>query len=529
MSDLEGVMLSDYLLMQCISNGGVADVYRARQVNGIGTSDERPDGQMFDVAVKVFRPGYAQRESFRTHFMTEAEKIGQFAHSGILPFLEYGEGDDLLYLVTPYMGNGTLDDFLVRVGGHLPALQALPIIEQLCSAIQYAHNADVLHGNIKPSNVFITADARVMLSDFGIAHGYDDSQQSLTRVGWGSAEYAAPEQSLGILRRQSDVYSLGVLLFHILTGSTPFTGQTPVEVLLKHVRQEPPSARTFVATISNAVDSVLQQALRKRSDDRFPSAEALLQAFAHAVKVAPSASPAARAISTVKLKPFSPTIQTAPLTPPVETIESPHTPVPANDVPNTPVPAAVPRTREVSSSQVTPLFVEHSPSSIPWRTSEEPANIKTFSEHFLTQPDAQGESLFWSVDPAEWSPIVKEVDHHDEWSPIAKEIEHNNEWSPVAKETEESSHASVPLTANEYLHSKPLVLATPAEAEQEQKKETSQSRFKKVLPILVVLLLLLGLLGAMLSAFFYPMNKSGAYSGTYQTRSYIIVDARTHL
>src|SRR5258708_30351699 len=146
MSDLEGVMLSDYLLLQCISKGGVADVYRARQ-NGEGS---------YEVAVKVFRSSYAQREAFRDYFMTEAEKIGQFDHSNILPFLEYGEGEGLLYLVTPFVTNGTLDDLLQRVGGRFSAMQALPIMQQLCNAVQYAHDHNVIHGNIKPTNAFVT-------------------------------------------------------------------------------------------------------------------------------------------------------------------------------------------------------------------------------------------------------------------------------------------------------------------------------------------------------------------------------------
>ena len=506
MSDLEGVMLSDYLLMQCISKGGVADVYHARQVGE--NNIECLNWKTFEMAIKIFRPNYAQRESFRDYFMAEAEKIGQFTHPNILALLEYGEGDDLLYLVTPFMTNGTLDDLLLRVGGHFSALQALPIMEQLCSAVQYAHDADVLHGNIKPSNIFIAPDGRVLLSDFGIAHGYDDSQQSLTRVGWGSAEYAAPEQSLGVLRRPSDVYSLGILLFHILTGSTPFTGQTPVEVLLKHVRQEPPSARTFVSTISDAVDDVLQKAIRKRSDDRFASAEEFLQAFAHAVKVAPIASPASRAIPTVKLKPLYATTETNPLTPPPVflpgPIESPQTPIPVGDnTPNSSVPAALPRTREVSSSHMLPLFAEQPTSSDVGRTSDEADETEIFTKHFLTQPDEQGESLFWSVDPAEWS--------------------------PVAKETEENAELDVPFTANEYLQSKPLVLAPHDEVVQVQKIETFQIRFKKLLPILVVLLLLLGLLGAMLSAFFYPANKPGAYySPIYEVRTYGVVDAQRY-
>jgi serine/threonine protein kinase len=274
MSDLlEGVKLSEYLLLQCINRGRVADVYRARQTN---------EGH-YEVAVKVFRTGYVQREFFREYFMTEAEKVGQLEHQNILPILEYGEGEGLLYSVTPFVTTGTLEDLLKHAGGKLTALQALQIMKQLCSAVQYAHEHDVIHGNIKPTNIFVAADSRLLLSDFGIVRGYDENQQSLTRIGWGSAEYGAPEQSLGILRRASDIYSLGVLLFRVLTGEPPFTGQTPVEVLLKHVRQQAPSARTNDPNISDAIDGVLRMALQKRSDDRFTSAEEFSNALAVAM------------------------------------------------------------------------------------------------------------------------------------------------------------------------------------------------------------------------------------------------------
>ncbi len=137
-------MLSDYLLVHCISEGGVADVYHARQISENSISTGPLASEDFERAVKVFRPGYAQQASFRDYFMTEAEKIGQFTHPNILPLLEYGEGEDLLYLVTPYMANGTLDDLLLRVGGHFSALQALPVLEQLvecrsiCAQFRYA-------------------------------------------------------------------------------------------------------------------------------------------------------------------------------------------------------------------------------------------------------------------------------------------------------------------------------------------------------------------------------------------------------
>ncbi len=504
MSDLEGVLLSDYLLLECINKGGVADVYRARRRGGSG----------YEVAVKVFRSSYAQRESFRDYFMLEAKKIGQFDHPNILPFLEYGEGEGLLYLVTPFVTTGTLEDLLRRVGGHLSALQALPVLQQLCSAVQYTHDHTVTHGNIKPTNVFIASDGHMLLSDFGIARSYDDSQQSLTRVGWGSAEYAAPEQSLGVLRHSSDIYSLGVLLFRILSGTPPFTGQTPVEVLLKHVRQQPPSAREIVPTISEAVDSVLRTALQKRSDDRFASAEKFSNAFLTAVKVAPVASPLSK-----------PAGVTLPLFVAGSTLTNPPTPVPAlnpqatvND-PLTPLPAFIalaPSAALEEPGEVSDPILTNEASSLqeveaPSLTPEEPDGsdvTKVRQKDFLQEDDEQNFHPFWSVDP--------------------------QEWSPLASDQVADAPGAVPLTAGEYLHTKPLTSDPPLELEASPAPENvtremkGRKRKRKWLTIAVVVLLLLGLLGALLSAFLFPVEKSdnsttsapaaGTSSGAVMTR-----------
>ena len=487
MSDLlEGVQLSDFLLIECISRGGVADVYRGRQV-GEGN---------YEVAVKVFRPGYAQREAFREYFMTEAEKIGQFEHPNILPFLEFGEGEGLLYTVTPFIASGTLDDLLKQVGGKFSAIQALPIMQQLCNAIQYAHDHDVIHGNIKPSNVFVAADGRMLLADFGIVRGYDDSQQSLTRVGWGSAEYAAPEQSLGVLRRASDIYALGVLLFRILTGYPPFVGQSPVEVLLKHVRQQTPSARSIDPGISDAVDGVLQMAMRKRSDDRFASALEMSDALQAAVAFSPVASPVARSVPLVtrqltQSKTFAPS--------------DPYTPTPSNVTMMTP-PAIVPTPPEqlASASNSVPLPPVSSAASAD-RTSP-----GSGARHFLQDDDDAGTHLFWSTGPVEWSPIGNE----------------------------QTASVSVPLTADDYLLSKPFTPeepqpvptlapavttavaslekeppAAPAQTAGDGIDKSEQKTWrKKALPVLVVILLLMGLVGALLSSFLFqePPSRTGA-------------------
>ncbi len=486
MSDLlEGAMLSEYLLLQCISRGGIADVYRARQT-GEGN---------YEVAVKVFRPGYAQRESFREYFMTEAEKIGQFEHPNILPFLEFGEGEGLLYSVTPLVTTGTLDDLLRRVGGKFSAMQALPIMQQLCSAVQYAHDCDVIHGNIKPTNIFVAADGRMLLSDFGIVRGYDDSQQSLTRVGWGSAEYAAPEQSLGVLRRASDIYSLGVLLFRILTGQPPFTGHTPVEVLLKHVRQQAPSARSLDANISDAVDGVLHMALQKRSDDRFVSAEEFSNALAAAVSVAPVASPVAKSVSPM-------TRQLAP-NQSSSVGGDPQTPTPAYVAMSSSISPTAPAIPAGQSNFPPPIF---EPSINQAQTASTPPEAPKDSEitlprktNFLQGHEDSGTHMFWSTEPVEWSPIGNET------------------------------VGSMPSTATEYLHSKSTPLETapdkpsspvqPVSGEEKKKgHKDSDSRLKKLLPILVVILLLIGLVAALLSSFLFPGPSSGSGSnmGTEQ-------------
>jgi hypothetical protein len=340
----------------------------------------------------------------------------------------------------------------------------------------------------------------MLLTDFGIARGYDDSQHSLTRVGWGSAEYAAPEQSLGVLRPGSDIYTLGVLLFRILTGHAPFTGQTPVEVLLKHVRQQPPSARTFDPSISDAVDGVLRVAMQKRSDDRFASSEEFSCALQAAVAIAPIASPVARAISltTRQLQPDS-----------LPVVGDSHTPFPATVVfTPSPVTPSLPQERFSISTPFEQPVQPPSPTQDSTAMDSGSDVTEMRRKSFLEVNDDEGDSIFWSADPLEWSPIGNEGD------------------------------GSSPLTAAEYLSNKPVVpqvepqKVTPPDERSQKKgailpesqqpqdvipaapeKDKGTGKFdKKILPILVIILLLIGLLGALISSFLLPgpsSNNSG--------------------
>lgn len=455
MAHLEGAMLSEYLLLECISRGNVADVYRAQQ----------NDIHQYEVAIKVFRPGYAGREAFRAYFMYEAEKIGQFDHPHILPFIEYGEGEGLLYAVTPFVKSGTLEDLLKKVGGKFSAMQALPILQHLCDAVHYAHEHDVIHGNIKPRNVFVANDGRMLLADFGIARGYSDGQQALAKIDWGAVQYAAPEQSLGLIRRSSDTYSLGALGFRLLTGSPVFTGQTPVEVLLKHVRQEAPAAHTLEPDISNEVADVLHKALQKRSDDRYATALELSRAFAAAVAIAPIASPLAR--------PLARTTQSL-------TQTDPHTPLPVGYATGTP-PPDVSLSWQRNTASPSPRGPQH---TVRPPLPAEPQISPDISYADRPTSPIPGRTAGGSPHPAQ-KPVGR--------SPLA---EHG-----MSSAAERASARPRP---------------GPRQTSPEQKQEQNASQ---LLPILVLALLLLGLLAALLSSFLLPApsGPGSSYMGPHMS------------
>jgi serine/threonine protein kinase len=467
MSNLEGVMLSDYLLLECISQGSVADVYRARQ----------NDASQYEVAVKIFRPGYAEREAFRSYFMYEAEKIGQFDHPHILPFIEYGEGEGLLYAVTPFVKSGTLEDLLKKVGGKFSAMQALPIVQQLCDAVQYAHERDVIHGNIKPANVFVANDGRMLLADFGIVRAYADDQQSLTHMEWGTTEYAAPEQSLGLLRRASDIYTLGALFFRLLTGTPIFTGQTPVEVLLKHVRQEPPSARTLDASISDAVNEVLRKALSKRSEERYQSASELSQTFATAVAFAPVASPVARSLN----------LATRPLNSSQLEPQMPLSPSARVAVP--PMASSVSFQYSQAPVLAFPPELQQSEPQPPVLPEQHGDALQAFSEQRTAPiPDQMRDASAHSsrlVGPVEWSPIAQ-TGADDGLSNTAAGYLRRQAQVPLAPEPQ------------------------PGAGQLQKSQDGERRKRSLLLPILVVILLLLGLLGALVSSFLFPAPSGGS-------------------
>ena len=269
MSGLQGKRLGDYELIEPIGEGGMAEVYRAKQC----TAFDR------EVALKVIRPEFTGDEPFRRRFLREAHVIARLSHPHILPLIEFGHEQGTLYLVMPLVREGTLRDLLKEHQAPLSLEEALPLFVPLCDAVQYAHQEDVIHRDIKPQNILLQRHTHVLLADFGIAHDRFDTKMTTTGIGIGSVEYMAPEQAEGRADTRSDIYSLGVVLYQLLTGTVPYSGPAPLQVLFKKANDPLPDPRKQNPNLPAEIVDILQIALAREPHQRFASAEALGHAF----------------------------------------------------------------------------------------------------------------------------------------------------------------------------------------------------------------------------------------------------------
>src|SRR5215213_8068543 len=263
MKDLSNSYLGQYYLTEIIGRGSTSVVYKAYQ-----SSLDRY------VAVKVLL--HHLDKQYAARFIREAHAIAQLQHPNILPIYDYGEQKELRYLVMQYVESGTtLDDRLT--GQPLAPIPALRLILPLLAALEYAHERGVVHRDIKPANIMLPQPDWPLLADFGIAKLIDESDQ-LTPPGQsvGTAIYVAPERaSSSVVDARTDLYSVGVVLYEMLTGRVPYDGISPVEVLRKHVREPLPRPRDLNPRLPAAAEPVLLRALAKRLEDRYQSAAAM--------------------------------------------------------------------------------------------------------------------------------------------------------------------------------------------------------------------------------------------------------------
>ncbi|HEX6817167.1 MAG TPA: protein kinase [Ktedonobacterales bacterium] len=269
---MQAPRLGNYELIRRLGEGGMAQVYLARDVRLVR-----------EVAVKVLDKQLAKSEGFRLRFEREAQLAAGLDHPHIVPLYDFGENSGMLYLVMPYLSGGSLQQMLKRTP--LPVNDVVSYGTQMTDALEFAHERGVVHRDVKPANMLLHSDGRLMLADFGLAKIFDGSPRSHRngRPDAGTPEYMAPEQIRGRSEPRSDLYGLGVVLYLLLTGRLPFSAQTSEAVMDGHLYAQPASLRSLNPRITPAIEAAVLRALAKRPEDRFASASemgaALMQAL----------------------------------------------------------------------------------------------------------------------------------------------------------------------------------------------------------------------------------------------------------
>ncbi len=274
MLELEGTQLGHYQLQQRLARGGMSEVYLAYDTQTQSV-----------VALKVVNK---LQEDHTRRFQREVKVLEQLVHPHILQVFDYGEDENWCYVAMPYVKDGTLRDRLRY--GPLSLSEANLLFTQILEALQWAHEHGFLHRDIKPSNVLLHEGKHVYLADFGLAKSLED-EQDMTQTGCliGTPEYMAPELSEELATCSSDIYSLGILLYQMLTGKVPFHGETPMAIYWKHLHEMPQPPSQLNPSIPLAVEHVILRALEKDPQPRFASVGEMAAAFTAAVTEAGTA------------------------------------------------------------------------------------------------------------------------------------------------------------------------------------------------------------------------------------------------
>ncbi|WP_149547991.1 protein kinase domain-containing protein [Streptomyces marokkonensis] len=332
-----------YQLRDLLGQGGMASVHLAY--------DSVLDRQ---VAIKTLHTELGREQAFRERFRREAQSVAKLTHTNIVSVFDTGE-DDVDGMTTPYIvmeyveGRplGSVLDEDVRQQGAMPADKALKITADVLAALEISHEMGLVHRDIKPGNVMMTKRGVVKVMDFGIARAMQSGVTSMTQTGMvvGTPQYLSPEQALGRgVDARSDLYSVGIMLFQLVTGRLPFEADSPLAIAYAHVQEEPPTASSINRSLPPAVDALIARALKKNPNERFPSAEAMrgeclrvAQSF-HAAP--PSIVPGTQAPSGagVGSAVFPPVDQATPA--PTGNVQTPYQPTPPPNPYGTSAPSA---------------------------------------------------------------------------------------------------------------------------------------------------------------------------------------------
>lgn len=259
---IQRVLDQRYELQEQIGGGGMADVYKAKDL-----LLNRP------VAVKILHDQFKSDTEFIDKFNREAQAAARLSHPNIVNIYDVGVMDDAHYIVMEYVPGRTLKD-KIKQEGHLSVAEALTVAKGIASALAHAHANNLVHCDIKPHNILMMPDGSAKVADFGIARAVTESTMTYTGNVVGSVHYFSPEQAKGtMITPKSDVYALGVVLYEMLTGSLPFTGETPVSVAMKHLQEEPVPVRQLDPSIPPVVEAIVARAMSKDPAMRPDAAE----------------------------------------------------------------------------------------------------------------------------------------------------------------------------------------------------------------------------------------------------------------
>ncbi|KGR73847.1 Stk1 family PASTA domain-containing Ser/Thr kinase [Ureibacillus sinduriensis] len=260
---LEGKRINDrYKILDLIGGGGMSNVYLAHDMI-----------LNRDVAVKILRYDAANEEEFHRRFQREALSATSLTHPNIVSIYDVGEDQDMHYIVMEYIKGKTLKQYINEFSPISPA-RSVQIMKQLTSAIAHAHENQIIHRDIKPQNILVDHEGNVKVTDFGIATSLTATSYTKTNSVIGTVHYLSPEQARGgTATSQSDIYALGIVLYELLTGELPFSGESAVSIALKHLQAETPSVRALDASIPQSLENVVLKATAKSPLHRYSSAE----------------------------------------------------------------------------------------------------------------------------------------------------------------------------------------------------------------------------------------------------------------
>ena len=256
---IRGQKINDrYQIIRTIGEGGMANVYLAHDL----ILDR-------DVAVKILRGDLSDDEKFVRRFQREAIAASSLSHPNIVEMYDVGEDDGKYYIVMEYVEGKTLKNLIKKRGG-LTLPEVIDIMTQLTSAISCAHDSNIIHRDIKPQNVLIKEDGLVKITDFGIAMALNSNELTQTNSVMGSVHYLPPEQANGKgATVKSDIYSLGIVMFELLTGQLPFKGDNAVEIAIKQMKNQIPSVCNINSLIPQSVENVILKACAKNPKNRY--------------------------------------------------------------------------------------------------------------------------------------------------------------------------------------------------------------------------------------------------------------------